>query len=726
MIMSINLFSNLFNITGMHAVFVMLVDSLWIGALAALLAGIIITLTKKHGPQLRYQLLTGLLALFVLSMAFAFYTAFINETHAGADGNKTIVVTATSTTIRISAEQLKQKNIFDTSISFIQANAGIIVAIWLMVIIFRCLQLVSGLHSLQRLKRRWIMEVSDHWNQKLHELAAKLRIKRPVEFLQSSLAKVPMVIGHLKPVLLFPIGLLNTLPADEVEAILLHELAHIKRNDFLVNLLQQIAEIFFFFNPAVIWISSLIKNERENCCDDMALSITRDKKIFIHALVAFQEYNTSVTYATTFAGSKNHLLNRVKRIITNNNKTLNTMEKLVLASGIIITCLATLAFNPGKEKDTINAAKRNAVSEQITAPNNTTEAQSNKSKPAEIYSGYTDTIPKKKSGPDGDNINFKGDIDGQRVELKEENSEIKELYIDGKKIPEDEYAQYQPMIEKIHAQMKEQSIKLKLQVDKLDLQKQRLQEQAEAMEIDSKKMKEQTEMASADMARQTELMEQQKVQMQKQAERMQKNDSSMRIQSQKMQQDFMQKQEEFKKKQIELQEKMKELKLQQEKMELIQKDTLKTTSSIYTKPVIIVKPSITVKPTVSLTSTVNEEPVAIAGTATIVYSKASVISPVSVNSTVSIQPVKITTVSSTLPMTHTISLFRNSTAEDIINDLEEANVISSRSNVSVELTNEALIVNGVKQPEKIHQEILKKRIRKPGDKITLRSSNREQ
>ena len=573
------------------------------------------------------------------------------------------------------------------------------------------------------MKRRWVLEAGDHWNHKLHELAAKLGIKKSIVFLQSSLAKVPMVIGHLKPVLLFPMGLLSNLPQDEVEAILLHELAHIKRNDFLVNLLQQFAEIFFFFNPAVLWISSLIKNERESCCDEMALSITRDKKIFIHALVAFQEYNAGEKYATTFAGSKNHLLNRVKRIITNNNKTLTTMEKLVLASGIIITCLATVAFNPGKEKDTINTAKKIAVPQQIITQNNllTTFAVSNRNELAKTIP--VDTIPTNQASKDGYNMNFKGDIDGKRVELKEENSEIKELYIDGKEIPKDQYAQYQPTIEKIHTQMKEQAIKLKLQSDTLALQNRRLQEQAEAMETDSKKMEEQSELASADMVRQKELMEQHEVQMQKQAERMQKNDSSMSIQSQKMQQDFMRKEEEFQRKQIELQKNVEELELRQKKLELIRKDTLKTTSSIYTKPAISVRPVITVEPTVSATATVNEEPLAIGSTATTVYSKASVGSGISANSNVSAKSVTLATVTSTLPMVSAVSLARNSTSDDIVNDLEKANVISSRDNLSIQLSNESLIVNGVKQPEEIHQEILKKHMRSPGDKITLNYSN---
>jgi bla regulator protein blaR1 len=657
-------------------------------------------------------------------MLSVFYTAFTSETHVASDSNKTMTVAIISTTMQGNAIQPEQKNVFDSLISFIQGNAGIIVSIWLMVIIFRCLQLISGLNSLQRMKRRWIMEAGDQWNQKLHELATKLGIRRHVIFLQSSLAKVPMVIGHLKPVLLFPMGLLNNLPQDQVEAILLHELAHIKRNDFLVNLLQQFAEIFFFFNPAVLWISSLIKNERENCCDDIALSITRNKKIFIHALVAFQEYNAGVKYAATFSGSKNHLLNRVKRIITNNNKTLNTMEKLVLASCIVLTCLATAAFNPGKEKNKIDTVKRNEVTGQAIAQNiMNTEAKSTSSKLAERYS---DSIPGKQTGVDNYNTNFKGDIDGKRVELKEENSKIKELYIDGKKIPEDEYAQYQPMIEKIHTQMKEQTAKLKIQSEKLALQKEQLQKQAEEMKIDSKKMKEQNEIAEADLVRKKEFIKQKQreIKMQEQAERMQKKDESMKIQSQKMQKDLIQKEEFLKEKQMELQQKMEELKLRQKKLELMRKDSVKETTSIYTKPVVSVTPTITVKPSVSAISTVNLEPVAIAATTATVNSKLSVMSAISADSRVNVKPV-VYAVTSTLPKDGTISITRNSTAEDIVSDLEKANVITSTDNLSIQLSNESLIVNGVKQPEEIHQEILKKHMKTPGDKITLLYNNRE-
>ena len=341
-------FLNILNLTGLRSVFTTLAHSLWLGAIMALLAGIIIILTNRSGSLLRYKLLTGLLMLFTVSIVYIFYNALTSNTQTLTAGN--VIMVSGKPEIQQTQNIQQQKAVFNTLLSFIETYADTIVSIWFIVICFKCIRLISGLRALHRLKKTNILEAGTYWIERMNELAAGIGIVKQVALLQSSLAKIPMVIGHLKPIILFPIGILNALPPDEVEAILLHELAHIRRNDFLINLLQQFAEIFFFFNPGVLWVSSLIKNERENCCDDIAIAVTRDKKIFIHALVAFQEYNAGLTYATTFPGSKNHLLNRVKRIITNNNKTLNNMEKLILASGIIITSLAALAFSPGHTK----------------------------------------------------------------------------------------------------------------------------------------------------------------------------------------------------------------------------------------------------------------------------------------------------------------------------------------------------------------------------------------
>src|SRR5476651_2673010 len=163
--------------------------------------------------------------------------------------------------------------------------------------------------------------------------------------MESGIAKVPMVIGHLKPVILIPIGLINSLSSDEVEAILIHELAHIQRRDYLVNILQSFMEIVFFFNPAVLWISKLIKAERENCCDDIAVTQTSSKVNYISALVSCQEYQLNVpAYSMALAGNKNSLVDRVKRIISSRNQSLNVVEKALLTICLVAVGLCMSAY----------------------------------------------------------------------------------------------------------------------------------------------------------------------------------------------------------------------------------------------------------------------------------------------------------------------------------------------------------------------------------------------
>jgi hypothetical protein len=175
-------------------------------------------------------------------------------------------------------------------------------------------------------------------------------------------------MGVFKPVILIPLGLITHLPAQQVEAILWHELGHIKRKDYLVNLLQSFAETIFFFNPAILWISSLVREERENCCDDIALSGSENKAAFLEALVSFQEYNNSTShFGMAFPGKKNHLLNRVKRILHQQNKTLNTMEKslLTLSMALVMLFILATARPVQAQDDSKTAADKNSRQEAL-------------------------------------------------------------------------------------------------------------------------------------------------------------------------------------------------------------------------------------------------------------------------------------------------------------------------------------------------------------------------
>ena len=132
--------------------------------------------------------------------------------------------------------------------------------------------------------------------------------------LESCLVDTPVVIGCLRPVIPIPIGLLTGLPAAQIESILIHELAHIRRHDYLMNLLQVLAESFLFFHPAVWWISGLIRAERENCCDDCVVAMTGDAHEYAVALAALEQ-NRSMAQTPAQAATGGKLANRIRRLL---------------------------------------------------------------------------------------------------------------------------------------------------------------------------------------------------------------------------------------------------------------------------------------------------------------------------------------------------------------------------------------------------------------------------
>ena len=132
-----------------------------------------------------------------------------------------------------------------------------------------------------------VRPASAEWQRSLDRLKARMSVSRPVRLLVSGLSSAPAAIGWLRPIVLVPAGALAGLPAAQMEALLLHELAHIRRHDYLVQILQSAVEAVFFYHPAVWWISSHMRTERELCCDDIAVSITGDAVIYARALAEF-------------------------------------------------------------------------------------------------------------------------------------------------------------------------------------------------------------------------------------------------------------------------------------------------------------------------------------------------------------------------------------------------------------------------------------------------------
>ena len=328
----------------MEALLGTLLHSLWIGLVTALLAALFIVGTKNSQPVLRYNLLVGLLSVFSLGMIVVFVQTL----------NKVNIIASLfsfnqSQQNAISKFQLDIFTALNQFFEVLKHYAGPMILIWLLIILFKSIQLLVGLHGVSYLKRTKNFAAGNYWEQRVATLASQLNISQSIAIFQSGLAKIPMVIGHFKPVILMPIGLLNHLNLNEVEAILSHELAHIKRRDYLVNILQNIVEVLFFFNPAVLWLSKTIREERENCCDDLAIACTNDKNGYLKALVSCQEFSLNSTgFAMSMANEKGQLIARIRRIAFNSRTTLTSFEKTTLTISLCFFLGLGAAFKLGQ------------------------------------------------------------------------------------------------------------------------------------------------------------------------------------------------------------------------------------------------------------------------------------------------------------------------------------------------------------------------------------------
>ncbi len=183
--------------------------------------------------------------------------------------------------------------------------------------------------------------------QYIDTFSKKLNIKKPVQLKFSEMIDVPCMIGYFKPLILLPVSICTDLSSEEVEAILLHELSHIKRNDYLINLLQQVITIMLFFNPFVHLINRIINQERENGCDDLVVEKTGKPLTYAKALLKLEEVKTlNLQFALAVTGEKFHLLNRIERIMKT-KKHMGNMRHFVIALFLLTGSISCIAwFNP--------------------------------------------------------------------------------------------------------------------------------------------------------------------------------------------------------------------------------------------------------------------------------------------------------------------------------------------------------------------------------------------
>ncbi|HVM89152.1 MAG TPA: M56 family metallopeptidase [Puia sp.] len=673
----------------MRAICWTLIHSVWQGLLLAVLAGLVIMFTKKSTPAFRYNLLSFVFFLFLAASCATFTVQYGNLPYSYYGNTQPIAGTNTiaNTNAYTLFKSPAQKTYFAIFTAYFNEHASLVVLIWFVIMSAQGIRLLSNAIYSQRIRYYKTHAAPKYWTERMHFLAKKLEIKQRIGLLQSEIAKAPMVTGFFKPVILFPFSLMCQLPPQQVEAVLLHELAHIKRKDCFVNMLQSFAEIIFFFNPGVRWVSSLIKEERENCCDDIAINETKQKKDFVHALVSFQEFNLSGSpYALAFPGQKKHLLNRVKRILTNNNKTLNNMEKITLASGIVIISLITIAFRQMPQEHENKSIYANNTRQENGA--------------------VADTIP--------DDTSLKATItydmvmDGKKYKITEANGKVTELFVEGTRIPDDKIKDYQEIIDRFHVYQKKQQDEMLEQNALMEKQKAELiakeeqfkKEQDELLEENNKKNYEEDILKSK--AEQEEMkakmnMETSKEQ-QELLEQPDKYNRDMKLQLEKQNAELMALSGDLKKRQDEM---ISELKVLQHKEYIRQNEILK-------KQIVELKRE---------QLRIQEQRIKIdklLGEKNNVLSSGSVPIEGSPETITVDNPVTLEYVP-TPPAVPEV--FESHPLTDIINDLANAGVISSQEDLEFTLNNKIFRVNGKQQSEEFYARMKEKYLKSPKDHV---------
>ncbi|MET0465457.1 MAG: M56 family metallopeptidase [Chitinophagaceae bacterium] len=340
--------------------------SFWQGLVLSIIAGCIMLITARTSSALRYRLLTASFFTFVVVVAFTFF----QEWNAVAAGQDLVRNGSGSSAMNALLQQAWFKDLSGVLSQLLRDHSSWIVLAWLAIVLVKSGKMMLDLLYISRLRSQRIYSPVDEWKSRMRSLAAQIGVKRAVSLIESGMINVPMVLGHLKPVILMPIGILNNMSEAEIEAVLLHELAHIRRHDYLVNFIQRIAECLLFFNPGLLWVSALMRIERENCCDDIAIAHTENRLQFAEALISFKKYSMNPqSYVIGFAGRKNILLQRMTRIVYRKNTTLTIFELVFFA--VNISLLSLLLISKGQQENRVleESLEEAKVPQQIALPN---------------------------------------------------------------------------------------------------------------------------------------------------------------------------------------------------------------------------------------------------------------------------------------------------------------------------------------------------------------------
>lgn len=320
-------------------------SSLWQAALLWLIYQVVNSGGNKVSPALKHSVAVSFLFISFVWFGITFVqnyneVAALKQSLSGiADTNITLTQALFNITVTEGYAGNRITTVINSFLPYLSA-AYLIVLLILLVKLIR-----AYVYSIQ-LKTQGLIALDEQWLRFVNTYALSIGINRKVKVFLSEKIDVPATLDFFKPIILLPVATFNHLTIPQVESVLLHELAHIRRNDYLINIIASVIETILFFNPFVHLLTQSLKKEREHCCDDLVLRYKFDPHSYASALLSLEKMRIGIQpLAVAATGQSNQLLGRVKRIMNVKNTNFNYGQKLtaLMVTALILLSLAWLS-----------------------------------------------------------------------------------------------------------------------------------------------------------------------------------------------------------------------------------------------------------------------------------------------------------------------------------------------------------------------------------------------
>jgi TonB family protein len=334
----------LFSTPILYTLALTLLHFLWQGLLISAVLKLALLLIDQSKPQLRY-VLCALAMLTNLLVVIITFTIISPETSSVSSNNLApIPLTSLVSELTQQSTLLNYQELFPSILAYVLPYISLI---WLTIVFILVCKVLVEIRNVNLLPDDESTLPSVHLQTRFNELAQQLNLHKIPRLLISMKAEVPMAIGFLKPVVLIPATMVTGLTPSQLEMLILHELAHIRRHDYLVNFLQTLIEILFFFHPSVHWVAKCMRNEREYCSDDVAVRHCGDPIAYAHTLTdtaSLCHHHQQTIPNMAMAASGGDLKQRIVRLVNHHCTPRNDTGKWFAAISLLLV-IAVFAIN---------------------------------------------------------------------------------------------------------------------------------------------------------------------------------------------------------------------------------------------------------------------------------------------------------------------------------------------------------------------------------------------